>query len=977
MAYAATMEGFGAALPVMQSDSPHGSVAAVPDAALLAGEFRRAGPDLVLTGHDGRHFIITNYFSTEHHAALIAPNGATLSGAVVDLLAISPAQREYAQAQPTPPADAIGKVEKVVGTVTVLRHGVAVALNVGDVVYKSDVLETGAAASVGISFPDGTALDLVANTRMALNEYSFDPNANANGVLFSLVEGTFAFVAGKVAHSGEMKIATPVATMGIRGTTGYVVEVSSGYEFVVVDDYATTRHGAYDLFRIDQNGGLMRDQNGLPILLATVSQTEFVTDCSSTACSTTPMSASQQAFAQQIIPQLFQTYILSNPTTPQSVPGHGGSSTPPPNAPLEQNPQLIQNYDPHSNIATAPSNNDPVTPSAPVNIVVPPPPPPPPPQTGGWASQTLVEYYYYPNPGTVYYTSPTFVVPASGIEGNPDRGGVFSLSVSGESITASHFTFTGVFTEAAFNGFEVIDLSSNPLISGVTIDSSTNMDGLNSSDIVFDSNAIWVNWQGLGFNSNTVVQLDVTFDPPLNPSQVTLVQTLDGAVAPALNTTTLTVADGTALALQGDIDNSGVLAVGGTTAATALGINGIVTLQGGGHVELSESNENYIFGDGTLINVDNTISGGGDIGNGTLSFHNAGVVVAEGPAALIIDTGAHPVVNTGTLETKSGALIIDSPVTGGGDAVIAGGSLEFTGASDNNVSFGGSATGVLALDQSHSFTGQISGFAAPDQIDLGDIAYSSNTTLSYAADADHHGGVLTVSDGAQTTALDFVGSFTATSFALASDGHGGTMLDDVAVTSTNASSSAVAGAAAATPGVDTTGGSVAFTSAAPTDVETASFTPDAAGYAGHFSLGAVSDSNGSGAVAWAFSLDHDQINLAPGATQTQSYDVTVGAPAAVAAQQTIAVSIGGAGNDTFVFQPGLGADTILNFNPQADTIDLNAFHNIQSEQQLLSLITNDAQGDAMIDLGHHDSVSLPGVTAAQLLAVLQSAVHLH
>src|SRR6202035_3073004 len=128
----------------------------------------------------------------------------------------------------------------------------------------------------------------------------------------------------------------------------------------------------------------MRDQNGLPILLATVSQTEFVTDCSSTACSTTPMSASQQAFAQQIIPQLFQTYILSNPTTPQSVPGHGGSSTPPPNAPLEQNPQLIQNYDPHSNIADAPSNNDPVTPSAPVNIVVPPPPPPPPPQTGGW-----------------------------------------------------------------------------------------------------------------------------------------------------------------------------------------------------------------------------------------------------------------------------------------------------------------------------------------------------------------------------------------------------------------------------------------------------------------------------------------------------------------------------------------------------------------------------------------------------------------
>ncbi len=35
------------------------------------------------------------------------------------------------------------------------------------------------------------------------------------------MQGTFAFVAGKVAHTGEgMKINTPVATMGIRGTVG-------------------------------------------------------------------------------------------------------------------------------------------------------------------------------------------------------------------------------------------------------------------------------------------------------------------------------------------------------------------------------------------------------------------------------------------------------------------------------------------------------------------------------------------------------------------------------------------------------------------------------------------------------------------------------------------------------------------------------------------------------------------------------------
>ena len=98
------------------------------------------------------------------------------------------------------------------------------ALNVGDAVYKSDVVQTGANSSAGVAFPDGTALNLVANTRMALNEYSYDPNSTSNSALFNLVEGGFSFVAGKVAHTGDMKIGTPVATMGIRGTTGWLYE---------------------------------------------------------------------------------------------------------------------------------------------------------------------------------------------------------------------------------------------------------------------------------------------------------------------------------------------------------------------------------------------------------------------------------------------------------------------------------------------------------------------------------------------------------------------------------------------------------------------------------------------------------------------------------------------------------------------------------------------------------------------------------
>ena len=140
---------------------------------------------------------------------------------MIDLLAGSPTPGQYAQAHTTLPPEAIGKVEKVVGQVTLIHNGVAGSLHVGDPVYKTDVVETGANSSCGIAFPDGTALDLVNNTRMALNEYNYEANSASNGAIFSLVEGTFAFVAGQVAHTGEgLKINTPVATMGVRGTVG-------------------------------------------------------------------------------------------------------------------------------------------------------------------------------------------------------------------------------------------------------------------------------------------------------------------------------------------------------------------------------------------------------------------------------------------------------------------------------------------------------------------------------------------------------------------------------------------------------------------------------------------------------------------------------------------------------------------------------------------------------------------------------------
>src|SRR5690242_20479067 len=113
---------YGTSASVIKIDSTHPDhPVVIPDAQLLfTAHFHRAGPDLVLIGQDGRHHVIPGYYSAEHRPGLVAPNGASLPSYLVDLLAGSLTPGEYAQAQPSAAAsDPIGRVEKVVGNVTV------------------------------------------------------------------------------------------------------------------------------------------------------------------------------------------------------------------------------------------------------------------------------------------------------------------------------------------------------------------------------------------------------------------------------------------------------------------------------------------------------------------------------------------------------------------------------------------------------------------------------------------------------------------------------------------------------------------------------------------------------------------------------------------------------------------------------------------------------------------------------------------
>ena len=127
-------------------------------------------------------------------------------------------------------------------------------------------------------------------------------------------------------------------------------------------------------------------------------------------------------------------------------------------------------------------------------------------------------------------------------------------------------------------------------------------------------------------------------------------------------------------------------------------------------------------------------------------------------------------------------LQISSPLSGpSGSATIgAGATLELAAANSSSVTFN-SSTGSLELDQPSTFNGVIFGFtgngtlSGSDQIDLKGINF--NTVHD-----SYSNGVLTVTDGTNSAALDLNGSYTLANFSFASDGKGGTILYDPPVT---------------------------------------------------------------------------------------------------------------------------------------------------------------------------------------------------
>ncbi len=186
------------------------------------------------------------------------------------------------------------------------------------------------------------------------------------------------------------------------------------------------------------------------------------------------------------------------------------------------------------------------------------------------------------------------------------------------------------------------------------------------------------------------------------------------------STSVLSFNGSTSLTVGGTaITNSNSTGTGGITLNNSSLIIGssAVSLSGGGTVTLSNSSGNLIYGSAganVLTNVDNTIQGAGNIGNGALVLVNEGTIDANQSTALKIQPSS-TVTNSGTMEATNGAVLdlVSGTYNNAGGIISAGANSQvtFQNVTINGGTLSSGTGGVLFVSGSPTLNGvTINGF---------------------------------------------------------------------------------------------------------------------------------------------------------------------------------------------------------------------------------------------------------------------------
>jgi hypothetical protein len=127
----------------------------------------------------------------------------------------------------TASAAEIGRIKSVTGDAAVVRGKTATPATPGELLQVNDVIKTGPAGRIGITFVDNSRFAVGPNSQIALSQFEFDDTTHAGKSLTTVNRGALAVVSGQIAHENKdaMRVRTPTALLAARGTR-FVVEVN-------------------------------------------------------------------------------------------------------------------------------------------------------------------------------------------------------------------------------------------------------------------------------------------------------------------------------------------------------------------------------------------------------------------------------------------------------------------------------------------------------------------------------------------------------------------------------------------------------------------------------------------------------------------------------------------------------------------------------------------------------------------------------
>jgi len=114
------------------------------------------------------------------------------------------------------------------------RSGTAQALALGSGLFHNDIVETSPHGRLDVAFTDGTRLGVGPSSQVTLDSYVYRPGGSGASAVLGMAKGAMRFISGNVQRDG-MRITTPTATIGIRGTDFVVTVTPAGATRVRVD----------------------------------------------------------------------------------------------------------------------------------------------------------------------------------------------------------------------------------------------------------------------------------------------------------------------------------------------------------------------------------------------------------------------------------------------------------------------------------------------------------------------------------------------------------------------------------------------------------------------------------------------------------------------------------------------------------------------------------------------------------------------